>query len=144
MVSFYIHLYTMHVRAVCLCVFVCVWERQQDSVKIPCKFHSNASHPVSPLQGRVTSGSAHFWLSQMIGGSVCCHGWVPHYDIKSYWRRPEFRGGVRGDRRLLAYDWFMTDSLTQPGRPRRTEEQGVKVSLVYCIGLVALALVILF
>lgn len=30
-------------------------------------------------------------------------------------------------REMLAYDWFMSDSLTQPGRQRRGEEQGFKV-----------------
>lgn len=49
----------------------------------------------------------------MIGGSVCFHGWVPRCDIKRYWGRPEFRGGVGGDRRpeegdvslWLVYEW---------------------------------------
>lgn len=44
-------------------------------------------------------------------------------------------------REMLAYDWFMSDSLTQPGRQRRRKEKGVKVPL-RCIQLVALAIVI--
>lgn len=42
---------------------------------------------------------------------------------------------------MLAYDWFMSDSLTQRGRQRRRKEKGVKVPL-RCIQLVALAIVI--
>lgn len=71
------HMYP-HNCNVCMCARVHVWQR--GSAKIPWKFHSSASHPVSPLQGQVNSGSAHFWLSQMIGGSVCGHGLVVHCD----------------------------------------------------------------
>lgn len=42
-------------------------------------------------------------------------------------------------REMLAYDWFMSDSLTQSAIGRvRGGEQRVKVSVVCCIGLVAL------
>lgn len=37
---------------------------------------------------------------------------------------------------MLAYDWFMSDSLTRPGGQRRREERGVKVAVIRCIGLV--------
>lgn len=44
-------------------------------------------------------------------------------------------------REMLAYDWFMSDSLTQPGGHSRGEEHGVKVSLTCPIGLVPLIMV---
>lgn len=126
-------------------ICLCVWARDRGSVKIPSKFHSSSSQPVSPLQGRVNSGSAHFRSSQMIGGSVCGHGWMARCDKKPHWRRLEFRGGVTGDRGLEEGDvtlwliWVRAGHSQVDGR----REEGVKVLLVCYIGFVALTMIII-
>lgn len=92
-----------------------VWKT--DSMKIPTEIHSSGFHPVSPLQGRVSSGSPHFWLSQVIGGSICGYGWMAHSDFKPYCWRLEFRGRVTSgkDQRMemLAYNKYMWGSRIQ-------------------------------
>lgn len=117
-----------------------VWKYPASSTSAPfilsvlCKAGSPQGQPISdyPTWLAALSVAMGEWVSMtssLIGG-----------DLSS-----EARSEVAGDQRreMLAYDWFMSDSLTQPGRQSRRKKQGVKVPL-RCIALVALAMVIGF
>lgn len=155
MQRFCINLYNIWRHSLCMCVFVCVcfcvcvcvcgtdsktvWKYPWGSTPAPlilsalCKAGSTQGEPISDYPRWLAALSAAMGeclavTSSLIGGHLSSGA----------------GSEVTEDQRkeMLAYDWFMSDSLTQPGRQSRRQGQGVKVSHICCIGLVALAMVI--